>query len=132
MSDHLYVYRVRFIDLYDGDTFEFEADLGFGISFNMPGNSNWRLRGYDTPELRGASDFEESKAREAKQFALDWFTEHDGDVLMRSHRYDQTDDLNRWLAEVWCDACDIVLGEALLAQDLATRWPTRWREVHDQ
>lgn len=133
LENNIYTYEVQYLNLYDGDTFEIVPDLGFGISFNMPGESNWRLRGWDTPELRSASAFEKSEGNRAKRFVDDWFKTQ-ATVYMRSYKYEETDSLNRWLAEIWgvdADGNVTQLGKELYDLQLATEWPTRWREVHD-
>lgn len=44
-----YVYNAIVLDVYDGDTFTAEVDLGFDTFRRM----KFRLLGVDTPELRG-------------------------------------------------------------------------------
>lgn len=47
----MYEYRAQVIRVVDGDTIDFEIDVGFHISLRM----RVRLRGVDTPEVRGPS-----------------------------------------------------------------------------
>ncbi len=43
------IFPAKIIDVYDGDTFTFDVDLGFEVSVV----SKLRLYGIDTPEMRG-------------------------------------------------------------------------------
>jgi len=45
----MYEYKAKIIDVYDGDTFTFEVDLGFSIKVT----EKIRLAGINTPEVRG-------------------------------------------------------------------------------
>lgn len=46
----MYEYNAKIIDVYDGDTFTFEVDLGFSITVK----EKLRLYGINTPEVRGS------------------------------------------------------------------------------
>jgi micrococcal nuclease len=50
----MYEYKARIVDVYDGDTFTFEVDLGFSIAVT----EKIRLAGINTPEVRGSSKVE--------------------------------------------------------------------------
>ena len=50
----MYEYKAKIIDVYDGDTFTFEVDLGFSITVK----EKIRLAGINTPEVRGKSKLE--------------------------------------------------------------------------
>ena len=45
----MYTYRAKIVKVYDGDTVTAVVDLGFGITNKI----KVRLKGIDTPELRG-------------------------------------------------------------------------------
>ena len=45
----MYEYRAIIYNVVDGDTMDFEIDLGFGIRYD----GRLRLWGYNTPEVRG-------------------------------------------------------------------------------
>ena len=45
----MYEYQAKIVDVYDGDTFTFEIDLGFSITVK----EKLRLFGINTPEVRG-------------------------------------------------------------------------------
>jgi micrococcal nuclease len=46
----MYTYRAKIISVYDGDTVTALVDLGFGITNKI----KIRLKGINTPEVRGA------------------------------------------------------------------------------
>ncbi len=48
----MYEYKAKIIEVYDGDTFTFEVDLGFSITVK----EKIRLAGINTPEVRGKSN----------------------------------------------------------------------------
>ncbi len=48
----MYEYNAEIVRVYDGDTVRVNIDLGFGLSIR---NTAIRLRGINTPELRGES-----------------------------------------------------------------------------
>jgi len=48
----MYEYNANVVRVYDGDTIWIDIDLGFGIWMR---NQSIRLRGINTPELRGES-----------------------------------------------------------------------------
>lgn len=60
----LYTYKAKCINVVDGDTFDFEVDLGFHLQKKI----RVRLMEVDTPELRSAIEQERKHAREAKAF----------------------------------------------------------------
>ena len=45
----MYEYKALITNVVDGDTYDFQIDLGFGITYN----DRLRLYGVDTPEVRG-------------------------------------------------------------------------------
>lgn len=122
------VYKVT-----DGDTFWLHLDVGF----RQQQLTEIRLLDFDTPELyRPKSDFEREKAREAKAMVEEWFehvlAQEDSEVWVRTEK--DPDSFGRWLGEVVVfDSSGMIahLGESLRGVDLASRWPTRWREEFD-
>lgn len=55
VEEFLYHYRVKVLDVYDGDTIRVEIDFGFGMTWKGGDNRGLpiRLYGIDTPEVRG-------------------------------------------------------------------------------
>lgn len=72
--DDDYKYNAKCIDCYDGDTCKLNIDLGFGITI---GKKSCRLFGIDTPELRGGTDEQKQKAKEARDFLRDQILDKD-------------------------------------------------------
>lgn len=57
----MYEYKAKIIDVYDGDTFTFEVDLGFSIKVT----EKIRLAGINTPEVKGV---EKERGFEVRDF----------------------------------------------------------------
>lgn len=64
MSNGLYNYKAKIVEIYDGDTFTAEVDLGFRIKMKI----KLRLDGINTPELRGKDPREKELAKEVRDF----------------------------------------------------------------
>lgn len=126
-----YVYRVRSVErITDGDTYWLYVDTGFRNTLLVHG----RLNGYDTPERYRGSDFEKAEAKRAQEFVVVWFAErlNDSRVFLQSEK--DPDNFGRWLVKVWAERDylhSVVLGNALINEDLASLWPVRWKEVYD-
>jgi micrococcal nuclease len=120
----MYEYTARCVYVVDGDTFDFDVDLGFRIAHNI----RVRLAGpdSDTPELRSKNAAERKHAQEAKLFCqqalLMGWTQSDNDdgslepppegtvvpplVRIRTFK-DKTGKYGRYLAEVWLLSRDV-------------------------
>lgn len=118
----------------DGDTFWLVVDVGF----RQTQLTQFRLNRYDTPEIwRPKSDFEATEAKRARNFVIEWLNSYMGlsDSEVWATTYKDPGSFGRWLADF--EATDSTgftishLGDELRAQDLATVWPTRWREEFD-
>lgn len=91
--------------IYDGDTFRVNiGDWPAVVGESMP----VRIKGIDTPELRGKCQSEKDAARVAKQFSVGRLREGKFIEL----RFIERDKYFRLLAEVWIDG--VSLGEQLL------------------
>ena len=64
-TDNEWVFPAKLEGLYDGDTFNLELDLGFGLKIYK----SVRLVGADTPEIRGGTPETKALARYAKDEA---------------------------------------------------------------
>ncbi len=96
--------------IYDGDTFKVNINkwpsiIGEGISV--------RVKGIDTPEMRGDCQAEKDAAKLAKQHTVSMLRE--GTVI--ELRSVDRDKYFRLLAEVWID--NVSLGESLIKANLA-------------
>lgn len=120
----------------DGDSYWLYVDTGF----RRVSLENFRLYGYDTPELFSsvASDFEKEKAREAKSAAEAWFADNltrRRVIWLRSRK--DPDKYGRWLGEFWTGTpseTESDLGRFLEDQRLAIASPdggAKWRDRYD-
>jgi hypothetical protein len=102
---------------------------------------NVRLAGYDCPEANRGSDNERAKAKEARYCADSFFRGlRDGHLMHTDfgpvgtfwiQTQKDPDNFGRWLGDIWLemvDTADIHLGKWLHNQQLASEWPTRWRD----
>jgi len=101
MSD-LYTYRAKLIRCVDGDTADFEIDLGF----KMFARVRTRLLGVDTPE-RGKADY--LKATAMLESLIEDEADPDGYITIKTHK---TGKYGRWLVEI-----------ENVNSELALRWP---------
>ena len=60
-----YKFKILDFENYDGDSFELELDLGFGITLRK----KCRILGIDTPELRGGTEQSKAAGQLAKKYA---------------------------------------------------------------
>ena len=95
----MYTYRAKIISVYDGDTVTALVDLGFGISTKI----KVRLKGIDTPELRGsiaAREFLKGKVL-------------DKDIVIQTFK-DKKGKYGRYIGVLWVD--DTNINELLVEQ----------------
>jgi len=65
------------LDVIDGDTFRAKVKIWLGQSVTV----KVRLKGVDTPEMRGKCAAEKKLAREAKNFAIKWLKENPAQLV---------------------------------------------------
>ena len=97
----MYNYSAKVVRVVDGDTVDFDVDLGFKTTLRLRG----RLVGVDTPE-RGHADW-----GKAKDMLSDLLTEHadeDGRIQIHTHK---TGKYGRWLVDI--DNVNKTLSEIL-------------------
>lgn len=135
--DRTWLFTVAGVErISDGDSYWLYVDTGF----RRASLENFRLNGYDTPELFSslASAFEKEKAREAKAESERWFRDHlaTGETIwLRSFK--DTDRYGRWLGEFWTGSPSQetdALGGHLESLGLAANSPggrVKWREIYD-
>lgn len=90
-----YLYRATVASIYDGDTFRADVDLGF---FTWQKDTNFRMFGIDTPELRGSDA--EKEAGFAARDRLRELMPVGSPVLIRSTK---TGKYGRYLADVFVE-----------------------------
>lgn len=111
---HLYTYRARLARVIDGDTFDFEVDLGFHISNQI----RVRLADVDTEEIYGVEKESDQYKRGQKQkgFSKDQLEAAD-DIILKTYK-DGTGKYGRYLAEVIVDGEDL---KELLVEEFGER-----------
>lgn len=118
MSESYFTYRAYLKKVVDGDTFDFQVDLGFRTYKRI----RVRLRGVDVPEIWGVkkeSD-EYQKGQSIKNLAEKWMKtsveEADVDYLTLK-TYEETGKYGRWLGDVCVEGKDQSLGDRLLEEE---------------
>ena len=86
----MHTYRAKVKRVVDGDTIDFDVDLGFHISISI----RTRLLGVDTPE-RGHQDF--AKATNVLTNLLNKLKDEDDYVIIKTEK---TGKYGRWLVDI--------------------------------
>lgn len=89
----MYEYHALLVYVVDGDTYDFEIDLGFNVRIK----ERVRLANIDTPELRGP---DKVRGYEAANFAAELLKESSGRVVLRCNKYDPRGKYGRVIASV--------------------------------
>jgi micrococcal nuclease len=87
----MFEYSAKVVKVVDGDTIDFEVDLGFGIKKV----DRFRLSGINTPEMRGP---EKEAGRAAKMFVIGML---EGARITIFTKKDKQGKYGRYLADVW-------------------------------
>jgi micrococcal nuclease len=103
----MYTYRAKIISVYDGDTVTALVDLGFGITNKI----KIRLKGINTPELRGA---ERPRGLVSRDFLREKIL--DKDIIVETFR-DKKGKYGRYIGTLWLDEENI--NELLVEQGYA-------------
>ena len=114
----MYEYNAKVVRVYDGDTIWADIDLGFGIWMQ---NQAIRLRGINTPELRG-------EAKEAglasRDRVIQLLAEADNKCVIKTHKDDQRGKYGRILGEILIENRTSSINDILLAECLAIAYMT--------
>lgn len=105
----LYTYRAKITDVYDGDTFTADIDLGMGIYMH---GVKIRLLNVDTPEIRGD---ERERGLEVRDHVRELIL---GKEVVIQTQQDKTGKYGRLLAEVYIDE-NIALSNYLVENFMA-------------
>jgi micrococcal nuclease len=100
----MYKYKAQVVKIVDGDTVDFDVDLGFYMTAKI----RTRLQDIDTPEIRGE---ERPQGLEAKMFVSYCLT--DADIIIETTK---TGKYGRWLATIFFkprEPDELLLAEAL-------------------
>jgi len=111
----MYQYKAKIERVVDGDTIYVDVDLGFYLRQVM----NVRLKGIDTPEIRGD---ERPEGLQAKQFVEDTLAQCPA-VVIRTHKMGK---YGLYIADLWYklgsdDETEILASGTLLNQELLDR-----------
>jgi micrococcal nuclease len=100
----MYEYRGELVRVVDGDTYDFEVDLGFHVFTRI----RVRMLGVDTAETYGVKKESEEYQNgiEQKRFVEDWFDVSD-EIFIETEK-DEQGKYGRWLARVYNES-----GESL-------------------
>lgn len=107
---HLYTYEAELVEVIDGDTFDFQVDLGFFTYKQV----RVRLRDVDTAEIYGVKkeSNEYKRGQEQKRFSKEQLSEAD-EIILKTYK-DETGKYGRYLANVFID--DQSLKDLLVEQ----------------
>ena len=94
----MYEYRCKVVRVIDGDTVDVDIDLGFGVWLHK---ERVRIVGIDTPESRTRDKIEKRFGLLAKEF-VEKFFKTDGDVILRTQKYDAKGKFGRILGDFLC------------------------------
>lgn len=106
---HLYAYEAQLLNVVDGDTYDFQVDLGFNTYKKL----RVRLLEVDTAEIYGVKmESEEYKrGQRQKEFVFAKLNSADT-IVLKTYEGDETGKYGRYLAEVFVD--DKSLSELLI------------------
>jgi endonuclease YncB( thermonuclease family) len=113
LKDNLFYYRAyaKPEEVYDGDTFRVELDLGFKLKYT----TSVRLFGVNTAEMKDKSDI----AKLAKAKLQDFIRKNNGKLIIRSYGLDK---YGRFLGEVWGDETQPTINKQLITEGLALEY----------
>jgi len=109
----MYEYKAELVRVVDGDTVYLKVDLGFHITTVQ----SFRLRGIDTPEIRGS---EREAGLVAKAVITDLLAE--GQITVKTTK---TGKYGRWIGTLYVDdgVKTIDVNEEMVRRGLAERYP---------
>lgn len=110
----MYEYRAKVIDVYDGDTFRANVDLGFDVWMNA---ISFRMYGINAPEMRGLSKAAGTVTRDRLRELIMGKT-----VTIKTHK-DKQEKYGRWLADVFLESGTYV-NDMLVTEQLAMPFMT--------
>jgi len=115
---NLYYYRVKVVDVIDGDSVRIDIDLGFE---HWVVNQNVRMFGLNAPEIRTRDLHEKEIGLKVKAWVEEKFKENGDYCYMESH-YDKSGKFGRILGTFWLKDLDgelYNLNELMLNEGLA-------------
>jgi micrococcal nuclease len=110
----MYEYKVKVIEVVDGDTIDVSIDLGFDIFTNK----RIRLAGIDCPESRTADLHEKKFGTEAKEY-LKHLLGNASNVVVKTLVTDTYEKYGRVLGRVYIDSSAISVNDLLVSRGYA-------------
>jgi micrococcal nuclease len=110
----MYEYKVKVIEVIDGDTIDVAIDLGFDISTNK----RIRLSGIDCPESRTTDLHEKKLGLEAKEY-LKQLVGTASNVVVKTLPADTYEKYGRVLGKLYIDSSVISVNELMVSRGYA-------------
>ena len=114
-----YEYHAKVINVVDGDTIVVDIDLGFNVVLS---NQSVRLLGVDTPESRTSDKIEKVFGLASKDYTKSFVENCKKDVILRTHKSDDSEKFGRLLGEIINPESKEVLNNSLIEEGFAVKY----------
>jgi micrococcal nuclease len=114
-----YEYHAKVTNVVDGDTIIIDIDLGFDVVLS---NQSVRLLGVDTPESRTSDKVEKVFGLASKDYTKAFIENAKKEVIIRTHKSDDSEKFGRILGEVINPESKEVLNDLLIADGYAVKY----------
>lgn len=114
-----YEYHAKVTQVVDGDTIVVDIDLGFSVVLS---NQSVRLLGVDTPESRTSDKVEKVFGLASKDYTKSFVENCKKDVIIRTHKSDDSEKFGRLLAEIINPESKEVLNDSLVSDGFAVKY----------
>ena len=114
-----YEYHAKVINVIDGDTVVGDIDLGFNVVLS---NQSVRLLGVETPESRTSDKIEKVFGLASKDYAKEFIENCKKQVILRTHKSDDSEKFGRLLGEIINPDSKEVLNNSLVEEGFAVKY----------
>lgn len=114
-----YEYHAKVTNVVDGDTIVVDIDLGFSVVLS---NQSVRLLGVDTPESRTSDKIEKVFGLASKDYTKSFVENCKKDVIIRTHKSDDSEKFGRLLGEIINPDSKEVLNTSLVDDGYAVKY----------
>ena len=114
-----YEYYATVTNVVDGDTIVVDIDLGFNVVLS---NQSVRLLGVDTPESRTSDKIEKVFGLASKDYAKEFIENCKKQVILRTHKSDDSEKFGRLLGEIINPDSKEVLNTSLVEEGFAVKY----------
>lgn len=114
-----YEYHAKVTNVVDGDTIVVDIDLGFNVVLS---NQSVRLLGVDTPESRTSDKIEKIFGLASKDYTKSFVENCKKDVILRTHKSDDSEKFGRLLGEIINPESKEVLNTSLVTDGFAVKY----------